>query len=57
MAWRSYEIAPPYSAVQIEMSMWITCGVAALALASAWEFVRWYQRMDRHLKSGGRDPY
>jgi hypothetical protein len=57
MAWRAYEVAPPYTAVQIEMMNCIAVGALLLTLGGVWEFARWYQRMDRHLKSGGRDPY
>ena len=47
MAWRAYEIAPDYSAVQTEMMAWVMIGPLALTIGLLWELVRWYQRMDR----------
>ncbi|HVJ70548.1 MAG TPA: hypothetical protein VM531_03405 [Sphingomicrobium sp.] len=49
-AWRAYEIAPEYSAVQIEMMGWVFWGSMLLALGFFWELVRWYQRMDRRFQ-------
>jgi hypothetical protein len=47
MAWRTYEVAPEYSAVQTEMMGWIMLGSLLLAVGFFWEMLRWYQRMDR----------
>lgn len=47
MAWRAFEIAPEYSAVQIEMMDWMFWGSVLLVLGLFWELLRWYQRMDR----------
>lgn len=47
LAWRSYEIAPEYSAVQTEMMGWMFWGASLLAVGFLWELMRWYQRMDR----------
>jgi len=47
MAWRAYEISPPYSRVWAEMIGWTTWGPAALVVGFLWELVRWYQRIDR----------
>lgn len=47
MAWRAYEIAPVYSAVQAEMAGWIALGSLLLAVGFFWELIRCYQRMDR----------
>jgi hypothetical protein len=47
MAWRGYEIAPEYSAVQVEMAGWVMLGSALLTVGFFWELTRWYQRMDR----------
>jgi hypothetical protein len=53
MAWRAYEIAPEYSAVQVEMAGWMVVGSLLLAVSFFWELARWYQRMDRrYLKEG-----
>ena len=51
MAWRSYEIALLYSAVQVEMAGWVMLGALLLAIGFFWELLRWYQRMDRRYAS------
>ena len=51
MAWRASEIAPDYSGVQTEMSIWAALGASLLAVELLWELVRWYQRMDRRFLS------
>lgn len=47
MAWRAYEIAPEYTAVQVEMAGWLALGALLLTFGFFWELLRWYQRMDR----------
>ena len=47
MAWRAYEIAPVYTAVQAEMALWVMLGAMLLAVGFFCELLRWYQRMDR----------
>ncbi len=47
MAWRGYEIAPIYSAIQIEMVQWVLVGSGLLVVGLFWELARWYQQMDR----------
>ncbi len=47
MAWRAYETAPEYSAVQLEMMEWVAIGAILLAIGFLWELFRWYRRMDR----------
>jgi uncharacterized BrkB/YihY/UPF0761 family membrane protein len=47
MAWRAYEVAPKYSAVQVEMAGWVMVGALLSAVGFIWELLRWYQRMDR----------
>lgn len=47
MAWRAHDIAPQYSAVQVEMTAWLMVGSLLLVVGFLWELVRWYQRMDR----------
>jgi hypothetical protein len=47
MAWRSYETAPEYSAVQVEMMVWVAAGFLLLIVGFIWEVFRWYRRMDR----------
>lgn len=52
MAWRAYEIAPLYSAVQAEMAGWVMLGAILLAVGFFWELLRWYQRMDSRYANG-----
>jgi len=47
MAWRAYEIAPAYSAVQVELTGCVMLAATLLAVGFFWELLRWYQRMDR----------
>ena len=47
MAWRSYETAPEYSAVQVEMMVWVAAESLLLIAVFFWELFRWYRRMDR----------
>ena len=55
MAWRASDVAPPYSAVQNEMSGWLPYGSLMLVVGLFWELLRWYQRMDRkYLGESGR---
>jgi hypothetical protein len=51
MAWRADAIAPEYSAVQVEMDLWVMIGVLLTALGLFWEALRAYQRMDRRYTS------
>lgn len=47
MAWRAEGVAPPYSKVQTEMSIWLALGLVLLAAGVFWELIGWYHWMDQ----------
>ena len=47
LAWPGFEIAPDYSAIQVEMMSVLLVGSLVLVVCFFWELVGWYQRMDQ----------